>query len=104
LKKSRKKRNKRRIGYNQLGMVAIALIVFVLLVGLVIQSNTLKGRLAVYDAKAASLEEQIQAEKDRTEEIDQLKKHMQTDEYAEEIAREKLGLVKENEIVFEEEK
>ena len=29
---------------------------------------------------------------------------MQTDEYAEEIAREKLGLVKENEIVFEEEK
>ena len=30
--------------------------------------------------------------------------HMQTDEYAEEIAREKLGLVKENEIVFEEEK
>lgn len=85
-------------------MVAIALIVFVLLVGLVIQSNTLKGRLAVYDAKAASLEEQIQAEQDRTEEIDQLKKHMQTDEYAEEIAREKLGLVKENEIVFEEEK
>ena len=83
---------------------AIALIVFVLLVGLVIQSNTLKGRLTVYDAKAASLEEQVQAEKDRTEEIDQLKKHMQTDEYAEEIAREKLGLVKENEIVFEEEK
>ena len=72
--------------------------------GLVIQSNTLKGRRAVYDAKAASLEEQVQAEKDRTEEIDQLKKHMQTDEYAEEIAREKLGLVKENEIVFEEEK
>lgn len=104
MKKSRKKRNKRRIGYNQLGMVAIALIVFVLLVGLVIQSNILKGRLTVYDAKAASLEEQVQAEKDRTEEIDQLKKHMQTDEYAEEIAREKLGLVKENEIVFEEEK
>ena len=42
--------------------------------------------------------------KRQTEEIDGLKKHMQTDEYAEEIAREKLGLVKENEIVFEEEK
>lgn len=104
MKKSRKKRNKRSIGYNQLGMVAIALIVFVLLVGLVLQSSTLKGRLDVYNTRAASLEEQIQAEKDRTEEIDALKKHMQTDEYAEEIAREKLGLVKENEIVFEEEK
>ena len=41
--------------------------------GLVIQSNTLKGRLDVYSTKAASLEEQIQAEKDRTEEIDGLK-------------------------------
>ena len=35
-----------------------------------------------------------------TEEIDKLKKYMETDEYAEEVAREKLGLVKDNETVF----
>ena len=36
----------------------------------------------------------------RKEEIDKLKKYMETDEYAEEVAREKLGLVKDNETVF----
>ena len=35
-----------------------------------------------------------------SEEIDKLKKYMETDEYAEEVAREKLGLVKDNETVF----
>ena len=32
--------------------------------------------------------------------VDKLKKYMETDEYAEEVAREKLGLVKDNETVF----
>ena len=34
---------------------------------------------------------------------DELKEYMTTDEYVEEIARDKLGLVKDNEIVFREE-
>ena len=67
------------------------------------QSQTLRNRLAVYDARAASLEESIEDEKARTEEIDELKEYMQTDEYVEEVARDKLGLVKDNEIVFKEE-
>lgn len=104
MKKAEKRNKKRKIGYNQLGMLAIALIVLVLLAGLMMESRILEDRLAVYDTKAATLEEDIQAEKERTEEIEKLKEHMQTDEYAEEIARNKLGLVKDNEIVFEEEK
>ena len=90
------------IGYNQLGMLAISAIVMLLLGGLMVQSNDLEKRLAAYDAKAAALEEKIEDEKARTEEIDKLKEYMQTDAYAEEIARERLGLVKENEIVFKE--
>ena len=35
--------------------------------------------------------------------IDKLKEYMQTDEYVEEIAREKLGLAKDNETVFKKE-
>ena len=31
-----------------------------------------------------------------------MKEYMETDEYAEEVARDKLGLVKDNEIVFKE--
>ncbi len=101
--KKRKKSNKKRIANNYLGMLAIGFVAIVLLAGLFMQSQTLRNRLAVYDARAASLEESIEDEKARTEEIDELKEYMQTDEYVEEVARDKLGLVKDNEIVFKEE-
>ena len=96
----RKGRKKKKVGYNSLGMIAIALVVLVLLGGLMLESNDLKERLTGYDAKAATLQQQIEDEQTRTEEIDKLKKYMETDEYAEEVAREKLGLVKDNETVF----
>ena len=57
-----------------------------------------------YDSKATALEKSIESEKERTKEIEAEKEHMKTDEYVEEAAREKLGLVKDNEIVFQEEK
>mgnify|MGYP003531460740 CR=1 FL=1 len=96
---SKKRKKKKKVGYNSLGMIAIALVVLVLLGGLMLESNDLKERLTGYDAKAATLQQQID-EQTRTEEIDKLKKYMETDEYAEEVAREKLGLVKDNETVF----
>ena len=97
---SKKRKKKKKVGYNSLGMIAIALVVLVLLGGLMLESNDLKVRLTGYDAKAATLQQQIEDEQTRTEEIDKLKKYMETDEYAEEVAREKLGLVKDNETVF----
>ena len=96
----RKESKKKKVGYNSLGMIAIALVVLVLLGGLMLESNDLKERLTGYDAKAATLQQQIEDEQTRTEEIDKLKKYMETDEYAEEVAREKLGLVKDNETAF----
>jgi cell division protein DivIC len=84
-------------------MAAIAFVALVLLLSLVGQSRALSARLAVYDARAAALEQSIEEEKERTQEIQELKEYMQTDAYAEEVAREKLGLVKDNEIVFIEE-
>ena len=97
---SKKRKKKKKVGYDSLGMIAIALVVLVLLGGLMLESNDLKERLTWYDAKAATLQQQIEDEQTRTEEIDKLKKYMETDEYAEEVAREKLGLVKDNETVF----
>ena len=97
---SKKRKKKKKVGYNSLGMIAIALVVLVLLGGLMLESNDLTERLTGYDAKAATLQQQIEDEQTRTEEIDKLKKYMETDEYAEEVAREKLGLVKDNETVF----
>lgn len=102
MKKTRKKSSKIKIANNYAGMLAIAAVVLVLLAALMIQSRSLTNRLMVYDTRAAALEEQIEEEQARTEEIDDLKDYMQTDEYAEEVARNRLGLVKDNEIVFQE--
>ena len=67
-------------------------------------SLKLEKRLQVYDDKIESLGQRIADEKERTVEIDNLKSYMNTDAYAEEVARERLGLVKPDEIVFQEQK
>lgn len=103
LKKTRKRKSQKKIAKNYLGMAAITFVALLLLAGLALQSNHLRSQIAVYDAKAAELEQSIEDEQERTEEIDAQKEYMQTDEYAAEVARDKLGLVKNNEIVFEEE-
>ena len=84
-------------------MLAIALVAVLLLGGLMRQSSDLQEKLTGYDAKAESLQQDIEDEQARTEEIDKLKRYMETDEYAEEVARERLGLVKDNETVFKKE-
>ena len=102
--KSGKKRRKKTIGYNHLGMFGISLIVLILILTLMAQSRDLKESLAGYETRAEVLSQQIEEEQARTQEIEDLKQYMLSDEYAEQAAREKLGLVKENEIIFQEEK
>ena len=104
LKKSKRRKNRKNIANNYLGMAAISIIAVFLLGALAVESVNMRERVAVYEAKAAELEDKIAGEHDRTEEIDELKEYMNTDEYAAEVARDKLGLVKGNETVFEEEK
>lgn len=102
MKKSRKKKKAVGIANRYLGMASIALVVSMLFIFMVGESSNLEKRLSMYEAKASALEDEIDNEKERTVEIEELRKHMLTDEFAEEVAREKLGLVKENEIVYEE--
>lgn len=101
MKKTGKKQTRMRIR-NRLGMFSITFVTMLLLGIFLMQTHSLQGRLDEYDTRTAELEEQIQEEQDRTQEIEDLKEYMQTDEYAEEVARNRLGLIKENEIVFEE--
>lgn len=84
-------------------MFSITLVTIVLLGVFLMQTNGLREKIAAFDSQTASLQEQLEEEHKRTEEIEEMKAYMQTDEYAEEIARNRLGLVKENEIVFREE-
>lgn len=102
--KKKKNKQKRPVNYNRLGLLAITAVVLLFLGGLYISSQKLEQRLQMYDIKKENLDQRIADEKERTIEIDNLKDYMQTDAYAEEVARERLGLVKPDEIVFQEEK
>ncbi|MBR1691356.1 MAG: septum formation initiator family protein [Lachnospiraceae bacterium] len=92
-------RTKRR--QNKLGMTLVSVVVLMLLIVVSISSVDLKKKQAVYLEKQAFLEEQIAQEQQRAEEIDELKKYTQTKAYIEEVAKDKLGLVHSDEIVFQ---
>lgn len=84
-------------------MLCISLVVVFLLGILLWQGETLKKELAEYQEKEKVFTEKIADEELRTKDIDRQKEYMQTDEFVEETARSRLGLVKNNEIVFREE-
>ena len=76
----------------------------VLMISLAVQSNGLKKKLSVYAREKESLEQQIAAEELRAKEIDKLEEYKKTIEYVEDVAKDKLGLVYEDEIIFVPEK
>ena len=51
-------------------------------------------------AQEQELQEQIDAEEERSKEIDSLEEYVGTDEYIEQTAKDRLNLVHENEIIF----
>lgn len=100
MKNIAKGKERKRSGNDSLGMFAIAFVAVILLGTFSLESRDLANKLSYYEERKESLQRSIDAEMDRTKEIDALKQYMRTDEYAEQLAREKLGLVKDNEIVF----
>lgn len=85
---------------NRRGMVAIAAVVMVLLVGLLVQSQKLSAQNVKYAEKKANLEQQIKDEEMRADDIENMKDYIDSSEYIEKIARDKLGLVYKDEILF----
>lgn len=85
-------------------MLGISLVICMLLIILLLEGRSLKRRRDANEAKTEQLIQQQEEEKARTGEIEDLQKYMQSDEYTEKIAKEKIGLVKENEIIFKENK
>ena len=95
------KEKKRASKSNRRGMVAIAGIVAVLLIGLLVESQKLSQQNAAYTAKKSELEQQIKDEEVRAGEIENMEDYVDTTEYIEQVAREKLGLVYSDEIIFQ---
>ncbi|WWR15781.1 septum formation initiator family protein [Lachnospiraceae bacterium JLR.KK008] len=92
----------RRKRQNRLGMFLVTVAVLMLLLVVGIRSIELYNKQKLYAAKEIALEEQILQEQKRTEEIEEFRKYTKTKKYAEEVAKDKLGLVYDGEIIFKE--
>ena len=94
----KKKRRRRR----STGNVCISIIVVVFVAVMAIQIYQLRQKDADYMARENELKEQYEQETQRSSEIDDLEKYMQSSEYYEDVAKSKLGLTYKNEIIFKE--
>ncbi len=83
-----------------LGSFAIVGVVFLMLIFVSVASLSLRASNANKQKRIAELEAQIEAEEQKSEEIEEYSKYVQTKKYAEEVAKDKLGLVYEDEIIF----
>ena len=94
-------RKKRR---NKTGMLLVTTVVLMMLIVVAVKSVELRDKRAAYALMEEALMREIEAEEARTEKIEEYEKYTQTKKYVEEIAKEKLGLVYEGEIIFKDEK
>lgn len=75
------------------------------IMALIVGSMVFKGLMQIpqingYKTQAAKLGEQIEYEKNRQQEVSELRGKVNTDEYIEKVASEKLGLIKSNSKIF----
>lgn len=91
----------RRVRKKKTGIGIIAFVILMLF-GTVAYSKTgLQDRYREDKLKIERLQAQIDEQEERAVDINNLKAYVQTKKYIEDIAREKLGLVYKDEIIFE---
>ena len=89
---------------NRVAMISISMVVCMLVVLLAFKEHSLQVKYQTNENRKAQLQEEITTEEARTKDIEDMQEYMQSDEYAEKIAKEKIDLVKDNEIIFKENK
>ncbi len=98
-----RKRQARKMKQNQIsGLVLITLIIAVLAIMLSFRYADLREKQEGYAGQQAYLENLIKEEEERAEALAAQKIFVQTKQYIEQVAREKLNLVYPDEILFRE--
>lgn len=97
------KRKRKRTGLaGTIELLGITLIIGLVAYMMFANTKKLRAQEQEYSAREAALEQEIEAQNERTEELTEQKKYVKTDRYIEEVAREKLGLINPDEILFKE--
>ena len=92
----------RRSSKKRGGTLSVAVIVVAFLIVMIFQIVQLKNKETAYAQQTAELNKQLKEETERTDEINALADYMQSDQYIEDMAKSKLGLAYDNEIIFKE--
>lgn len=94
--KMRRRKNFRK----HLGSITILGVLVLLVVFVSIASLNLRAQNADKQRRIKELEAAFEEEQERAEEIEEYAKYVQTKKFIEEVAKERLGLVYEDEIIF----
>ena len=98
-RKSTRRKNEQKL-QNIKAMKIVATILLILTLALGINAYRILDKQNEYNKQIEALERQIESERDRKNEIEDMKDYMSTREFIEETAKSKLGLVYKNEIIF----
>ena len=93
------RKRKERLG-NRMAMVGITFVVMSMAVVMHSRGETLREKDLAYQIKEEELTRQLEEESKRAEELEEQRIYVQTKEYIEKVAKEKLGLVNPDEILL----
>lgn len=96
-------KRRRKNQNNRAGKICISMILVVFVAVMSIQIVKIYEKDQEYARKQAQLEAQLEEETARAEELSDYEAYTQSQEYIEDIAKSKLGLAYDNEIIFKEE-
>lgn len=88
---------------NRMSMILVTMAILMLLVVVSFKSVELRRKQESYAERIEQLNTQIEGEQQRAEEIAEYEKYTKTKKYVEEVAKDKLGLIYDGEIIFKSE-
>lgn len=95
-------RRKPRKVRNRVGKLCVSFMVLALVLILSVQIVHLYEKNESYKAQEAQLQAQLEAETERSEQLKEKEAYVGSQEYIEDVAKTKLGMTYDNEIVFKE--
>ncbi|MBP3927582.1 MAG: septum formation initiator family protein [Clostridium sp.] len=99
MREGTRRKKKDRWG-NRMAILGITLVVISLGVVVNLKSASMRKRDLEYQAREEALERQVEREENRANELEEYRVYVQTKQYMEEVAKQKLGLVKPDEILL----
>ena len=101
MKETRKPRRRKRDRQgNRMASIGIVFVIFSMALVVNARSSSLRAKDLEYQVREENLRVQVEEEKKRAEDLEEKRVYVQTKQYIEKVAKEKLGLVNPDEIIL----